>query len=52
MITEKVINGNQPWVDPGNNFGMLAFSLKSAFAKDDIDTVFDDVRTRCIGRLD
>lgn len=51
-VSEKVLNGNQPWVDPGKNFGILAFSLKSTFAKDDIDKVFDAVRVRCMGRLD
>lgn len=51
-ITEKVLNGNQPWVNPGNNLGILAFSLESPFAKDDIDTVFDNIRTRCIARFD
>ena len=51
-ISEQVLNGHQPWVEPGHNFGILAFSLKSTFAKDDIDKVFDTVRTRCIGRLD
>lgn len=52
LITEKVLNGNQPWSDPSNNFSMLAISLKSGFANGDIDDVFDDIKSRCLGCLD